>query len=63
VQPDAVTSRLKAADNAYRRVESASSTGRRDEIRANKAAVSPPIDRCGFSNPGTRAATSHVDAL
>lgn len=28
VQPEAVTSRLKAADNAYRRVEPASSTGR-----------------------------------
>src|SRR6476620_11036950 len=27
VQPEAVTSRLKAADNAYRRVETASSTG------------------------------------
>jgi hypothetical protein len=33
VQPEAVTSRLKAADNAYRRVEPASSTGpqRRDQ--------------------------------
>src|SRR6478736_6082474 len=37
----------------------------RDAIRANKAAVSPPSIRCrrGFSHPGTRAATSHVDAL
>src|SRR4029077_1142312 len=37
----------------------------RDEIRANKAAVSPPSIRCrcGFSTPGTRAARSHVDAL
>src|SRR6476660_3418262 len=33
VQPEAVTSRLKAADNGYRRVEPASSTGlqRRDQ--------------------------------
>jgi hypothetical protein len=34
-------------------------------VRRGKATVSPPSIRCrcGFSDPGTRAATSHVDAL
>src|SRR5262249_1564648 len=38
---------------------------RNDEMRANKAAVSPPSIRCrcGFSDPGRRAAMSQVDAL
>src|SRR5262249_44425819 len=38
---------------------------RRDEMRASKAAVLPPSIRCrcGFSDPGTRAAMSQLDAL
>src|SRR5665811_723545 len=45
VQPEAVTSRLKAADNAYRRVEPASNTGppRRDQSQqgGRVAAIDP----------------------
>src|SRR5262249_2225049 len=38
---------------------------RNDEMRANKAAVSPPSIRCrcDFSDPGKRAAMSQLDAL
>jgi len=46
VQPEAVTSRLKAADNAYRRFEPASSTGplRRDQSQqGGRVATIDPI--------------------
>ena len=66
VQPEAVTSR-SSKQQTTPIVMSSPRAARacRDEIRVNKAAVSPPSIRCrcGFSNPGTRAATSHVDAL
>src|SRR6478736_5569427 len=65
VQPEAVTSASKQQTTFIAASSPRAARACRVEIRANKAAVSPPSIRCrcGFSHPGTRAATSHVDAL